>query len=108
VERNRDALLAFLIGEVRMKAKGRKIKLITFFACFLLLIALLVPVHFSMADDHGKKVKHGDNHEGESGGGMLGGFRGRGHDEGNETTGQMVAWSLAAANLTVALSILIR
>ena len=91
-----------------MKAKERKTKLITFFTCFLLLIALLVPVHFSMADDHGKKVKHGDNHEGESGEGMLGGFRGLGHDDGNETTGQMVAWSLAAANLTVALSILIR
>jgi len=39
---------------------------------------------------------------------VLGGLRGQGRDEGNETTGQMVAWSLAAANLTVALSILIR
>ncbi len=35
-------------------------------------------------------------------------FGGRGRDEGNEATGQIAGWSLAAANLTVALSFLIR
>jgi hypothetical protein len=39
---------------------------------------------------------------------VLGGFPGKGRDEGNETTGQIVAWSLGVANLTVVLSILIR
>jgi len=38
----------------------------------------------------------------------VGRHMGAGHDGGNETTGQIAAWSLAAANLTVALSLLVK
>jgi hypothetical protein len=85
-----------------MKAKERKTKLIISFMCFLLVTAFLPAMSVCMADDHKQRGKYDDKH------GVLGGLLGRGHDEGNETTGQIVAWSLAVANLTVALSIIIR
>jgi hypothetical protein len=91
-----------------MKAKERKSKFIMFFMCSLLLTVFLSATPFCMADDHKESGKHYDKHGDRKGGGVLGGLLGRGHDEGNETTGQMVAWSLAVANLTVALSIIIR
>jgi hypothetical protein len=91
-----------------MKTKERKTKLIMFLTCYLLLTAILTPMPLCMADDHGGSGKHQDKHGDKKGAGVLGGLVERGHDEGNETTGQMVAWSLAAANLTVALSIIIR
>jgi hypothetical protein len=91
-----------------MKAKERKTKLIMFFMCSLLLTAFLSAIPVCMADDHKGSEKLFDKHGHRKGEGVLGGLLGRGHDEGNETTGQIVAWSLAAANLTVALSLIIR
>lgn len=91
-----------------MKARKRKTKLIMFFMCSLLLTAFLSAIPVCMADDHKQSGKHHENHGNRKGDGVLGGLLGRGHDEGNETTGQIVAWSLAAANLTVALSLMIR
>ncbi len=79
-----------------------------FFMCFLLTIVFLTTTPFCMADDYKERGKHYDKHGDRKGDGVLGGLLGRGHDEGNETTGQIVAWSLALANLTVALSIIIR
>jgi hypothetical protein len=96
------------MGEVRMKAKEGKTKLIMFFMCALLATSFLSATPFCMADDHKESEKHYDKHGDRKGDGVLGGLLGRGHDEGNDTTGQIVAWSLAAANLTVALSIIIR
>lgn len=61
-----------------------------------------------MADDHKKGGKHFEKHGGRGSEGVFGDLFGRGDDEGNETTGQIVAWSLAAANLTVALSLLLK
>ena len=91
-----------------MKAKDRKAQLITFFMVALLLTAFLSAMPFCMADDHKESGKH-DKSDDKKGDGVPGGILGRGgHDEGNETTGQIVAWSLAVANLTVALSIIIR
>jgi hypothetical protein len=97
-----------LIGEVRMNAKERKTQFIMFFVCTLLVTVFLSATPFCMADDHKESGKHYDKHGDRNGDGVLGGLLGRGHDEGNETTGQIVAWSLAVANLTVALSIIIR
>jgi len=91
-----------------MKAKDRKTKLIMFFMCSLLLTTFLSAMAFCMADDHKESRKHYDKHDDRKGDGVLGDLFGRGHDEGDETTGQIVAWSLAAANLTVALSIIVR
>ena len=91
-----------------MKAKEGKTKLIMFFMCALLATSFLSATPFCMAGDHKESEKHYDKHGDRKGDGVLGGLLGRGHDEGHETTGQVVAWSLAAANLTVALSIIIR
>jgi hypothetical protein len=96
------------IGDVRMKAKKGKTKLIMFFMCSLLVAISFSVTPFCMADDHKNSGKHYDKHGDRKGDGVLGGLlRGR-HDEGNETTGQIVAWNLAVANLTVALSVIIR
>jgi hypothetical protein len=91
-----------------MKAKEKNAKLIMFFVSCLLLTAFLSAVPFCLADDHKERGKHHDKHGEGKGDGMLGGLFGRGNDEGNEATGQIVAWSLAAANLTVALSLLLK
>jgi hypothetical protein len=96
------------MGEVRMNAKERKTKFIPFFMCSLLVAVSLSATPFCMADDHKQSGKYYDKHRDRKGDGVLGGLFRREHDEGNETTGQMVAWSLAAANLTVVLSIIIR
>jgi hypothetical protein len=61
-----------------------------------------------MADDHKGAGKHFEKQGGRGSDGVLGNLLGRGNDEGNETTGEIVAWSLAAANLTVALSLLLK
>jgi hypothetical protein len=91
-----------------MKAKERKSKFIMFFMCSLLATVFLATTPYCLADDHKERGKHYDKHGDRKGDGVLGGLLGRGHDEGNETTGQIVAWSLAGANLTVALSLIIR
>jgi hypothetical protein len=54
------------------------------------------PLELALSNDHYQKRLHGGDH----------GYRNRGNDDGNESTGQIAAWLLAAANLTVALSIL--
>ncbi len=92
-----------------MNVKERKTKLFMFFMCSLLLTAFLSPIPFCMADDHKEGGKHHDKYGGKKGDGLVRGILGQGgHDEGNETTGQIVAWSLGAANLTVALSLMVR
>ena len=91
-----------------MKARERKTKLIMFVVSCLLLTAFLSAVPFCMADDRKESKKHFDKRGEGKGDGLLGGLRGGGRDKGNETTGQIVAWSLAAANLTVALSLLLK
>lgn len=66
----------------------------------------LVPVVQCRADDHHSKGKWYRD------GGRNHGFKGwgshSGKDKGNETTGQLAAWLLAGANLTVGVSLLIR
>ncbi len=76
--------------------------------CCLLVLAFLLPTPFSSADDHKEGKKHFQKHDGKKGNWNLGDVVGRKRDKGNETTGQIVAWSLAAANLTVIISLLIR
>lgn len=88
--------------------KGKNRKLIRPLVCFLLLTALLPAIPVCVADDYKGRGKHFDKHGGRGGDGVPGNLLGRGHDDGNETTGQIVAWSLAAANLTVALSLLLK
>jgi hypothetical protein len=76
-------------------------------ACFLLAVCPAI-VTIASADDHGKNKGYHEKKEHvkeAKGPGKL--FGGR-PDEGNETTGQIAAWSLAAANLTVAVSVLIK
>lgn len=73
----------------------------------LLLSAPIPPLPSCEANgrgEYGGHYKHGDGRHN----GVTRGLFGQGHDRGNETTGQVVAWSLAAANLTVALSLIIR
>lgn len=75
------------------------------FAVVLFLVLLVVPVAAGLADDHhriGKHLKDGVGHISDH----LGGHGGR--DHGNETTGQLAIWLLAAANLTVVVSVLIK
>lgn len=91
-----------------MKATERKTKRIMFFMGCLLVTAFFSATPFCMADDHKERGKHHDRSDERKGDGVLGGLWGGGHDEGDETTGEIVAWSLAAANLTVAMSLLLR
>jgi len=76
--------------------------------CCVLVLGFLMPTPFSNADDHKDGKKHFQKYDGKKGDWNLGDIVGRKRDKGNETTGQMVAWSLAAANLTVVISLLIR
>lgn len=62
----------------------------------------------SWADDHSRESGIFAKHRVEKGFGHLGNVLGGKADEGNETTGQIAAWSLAAANLSVVLSLLIK
>lgn len=92
-----------------MKGRNEKTRFIMIlFICSLLLTAFLAAIPAAMADDHKKDGKHFVGHKDRGESGVLGGLLPGGHDEGNETTGQIVAWSLAATNLTVALSILLK
>lgn len=91
-----------------MKGKGRRLKFIRLLICLLLLTALLPAIRICMADDHNGGGGHFEKRGGRGSDGVLGNLLGRGHDEGNETTGQIVAWSFAAANLTAALSLLLK
>jgi len=81
---------------------GLKLALVTM--CSVLVLGLLMPMPLSSADDHKEGKKHFQKHDWKKGGWNLGDIVGRKRDKGNETTGQMVAWSLAAANLTVVIS----
>ncbi len=92
-----------------MKARKNRTRIILFFMCFLLLGSFLLIGSLGMADDHKKSWK-GSNKAGIAGWGqgLAGALPGKGRDKGNETTGEITAWSLGVANLTVALSILIR
>ncbi|MHC1724818.1 MAG: hypothetical protein AB9866_02145 [Syntrophobacteraceae bacterium] len=81
---------------------------------FVLLSACLLPAYLpaiagiALADDHGKGRGYYANKErGREFRGAGKSLRGK-RDEGNETTGQITAWSLGVANFTVALSVLIR
>ena len=90
-----------------MESKPRTNGFLVAFLCTLVCTACWAAVPICRADDHGDSVKHHEKHDGK----RIETFEelfGKGHDKGNETTGQMVAWSFAAVNLTVALSILIR
>lgn len=88
-----------------MKSKnGRSRFLILLLISFVCLSAVSV----CMADDHGGRGKHIGERHGDGNGGALGNLPGGGRDHGNETTGQIVAWSLVAANLTVALSLILK
>ncbi len=75
---------------------------------FLVLSSLISPLPACEADSRGARSGHYRHNDGRHNGATRGLFGRGGHDEGNETTGQIVAWSLAAANLTVALSLIIR
>lgn len=74
----------------------------------LLIVALMVAASISVAHDHDKIKKpslgHGLSRDQNAFGSAFGGER----DKGDETTGEIAAWSLGAINLTVALSLLIR
>jgi hypothetical protein len=91
-----------------MKGTKQWTRLIVSFPCLLLMVGFLTTTSLCMADDHKQSVKRPDNHGAQWGKGGPGGFLGKGRDDGDEMTGQVVAWSLGVANLTVALSILIR
>jgi len=91
-----------------MNARKKGAGLIISYACLLLMAGCLSTVSVCLADDHGLGSKQHAMHDAQSEKGVLASLMGKGRDKGDETTGQMVAWSLGAANLTVALSILIR
>lgn len=91
-----------------MKRKKQKPGFMILFMCCIALAAFLTTIPVSMADDHKGGGKHSVKPKDGRHDGVLGGLWARGHDEGNETTGQIVAWGLAAANLAVALSILLQ
>ncbi|MHC1745111.1 MAG: hypothetical protein AB9873_19070 [Syntrophobacteraceae bacterium] len=92
-----------------MIARKSRTRVISLFMCFLLLGGFLAIGSLCTADDHKESWKRSDKHgAGGWGQGFPGGLSGKGRDKGNETTGEITAWSLGVANLTVALSILIR
>lgn len=68
----------------------------------------LPPASFLWADDHTRDRFISVKHQHENAYSDLQKVFGGKDDEGNETTGQIVAWSLVAANLTVVLSVLIK
>jgi len=71
-------------------------------------LAILAVASLTLADDHKKNRSYFQKYKHEDGDQMLKGILGGRHDEGNEATGQIAAWSLGAVNLTVAISLLIR
>ena len=83
------------------------------FFILLLLILSIVQIFPDLvrADDHKinkKHYKHYENNREHHDDGNQKKRRVQKDDEGNETTGQTAAWLLVAANLTIALSILIK
>ncbi len=76
--------------------------------CCFLFAALAVSTSPGIAGDHKAGKGHFERHDVDTGHRVFSGQTDRGHDEGNETTGQIAAWSLAAANLMVILSLLIK
>jgi hypothetical protein len=95
-------------GELVMKGKQRKSLFTPFLMCFLLVASLVSTVSISLAHDHKDGWKHFETHMDRESEGLIGSIMGHGKDKGNETTGQIVAWSLAAANFTVALSLILK
>lgn len=90
-----------------MKTLGKTTGFGRFCVGALLLAVLLAPLSVCLANGHREEGRY-HKHSERGRDGMIQGLFGRGHDQGNEATGQIVAWSLAAANLTVALSLIIR
>lgn len=84
-----------------MQTRKNRTRIILFVMCTLLLGSSLSFGTLCMARDHKDSWNRYDKHG-------VGGWVGKGRDKGNETTGEVSAWSLGVANLTVALSILIR
>lgn len=82
-----------------------------FFSALLIFSIDKIGPNLVIADDHKRSENHAklyesrkkrlDHHSHNT-------WRGKKDDKGNETTGQTAAWLLAAANLTIALSILIK
>lgn len=91
-----------------MKADKERTKFHILLLGCLLLSIFLATTSICLADDHKQDKKHSREYEHEK---DRNGFRkaiGGERDEGNETTGQIAAWSLGAINLTVAISLLIK
>ena len=92
-------------------AHGRLVSTMFFFMFVLCVGCVMVPGHV-IADDNRKEKstrhemrEHGEDHKELKirSAGLV-----DGDDDGNETTGQMAAWFLGGANLTIVLSILIK
>lgn len=81
-----------------------RVRFIIFFTCCLLLVSFASVTSLSVADDHKGGKNHFEKHDAKRG---FGGFKAHGHDKGNEATGQVAAWSLVVANLTVVMSLFI-
>jgi len=77
-------------------------------ACCVFILALLETAPLCIADDHKEGKKHFQKHDTRKGERNHGDSAGQGRDHGSETTGQMVAWSLGAVNLTIVISLVIR
>lgn len=91
-----------------MDAGKEKINLNMLLLGCLLLCIFLAATSICLADDHKKDQKHSREYQHRK---DLNGFRkadGAARDHGNETTGQIAAWSLGAINLTVAFSLLMK
>jgi len=78
--------------------------------CLMLLAAFAASASLAIADDHEHEhgQRHFERHDGRRGDRNSEWGGDRRHDGGNETTGQIAAWSLAVANLPVALSVLLK
>jgi len=90
-----------------LKADAERTKFNILLMGCLLLCIFLAATSVCSADDHKEGKKHSREYEHEKVHNVFRGVLG-GRDEGNETTGQIAAWSLGAINLTAALSLLIR
>lgn len=91
-----------------MKTQTLKEKLSILLMCGALMVIILSTSSLSLANDHKESKKHSQKYEHHNGDQGFTRIFGGGHDEGNETTGQIAAWSLGAVNLTIAISLLIR
>lgn len=75
---------------------------------YFIIFGFMPSMSLALADGHKEIKKHFENHGSKKVGKGWGGLIGGKNDDGNETTGQIAAWSLAVANLPVAISLLIR